>query len=187
MITLIIRYSEIAPIIDGDVSNIEWMDSDSIYIHRSDDWIIKILTKYDDKNLYVAFTNLETDTNRVISEILFEPNLQADTVWNSNTLWFHASYGDCFKAGGYFDWSTCSKTKTDWSANNLDFKNGNDNMEFQISLSKLMAYNISQTDIFFRIAFDVGDKYDNINLWPDSAVISNPSTWGYAKFQIPEK
>jgi len=181
--SITIRYTELKPQIDGVISENEWINTDTVKIQRSKEWQIDVLTKYDSEYLYILFIDLVQDTSQLIAEVFIEACDNNGEKWDTNTLWFHASYSDCFESGKYFEWSNCSKTKIDWGANNLPYQNDNDNIEFRIELAKLRTYSIYTKDNCMRIAFDVGDKFDNISLWPESATIARPTTWGYANFE----
>lgn len=161
--------------VDGIIEANEWTDADSLILEIETDWVSKVYYKYDGSHLLFAFTNLEQISGNPHSvDLLFDKfnnpfyldNMDDDDVW------IHASFGDCEAVGTYYDWNTCSESKPDWLANNLPFSNGNDNIEFEINISKLDNL-IGDTLGFTMVLTGNVDTY-----WPESASLDYPISWG---------
>ena len=68
----------------------------------------------------------------------------------------------------------------DWEANKFPFENDNNNIEFKISFKRLQFTPSANPTI--RIAFKLSDPLEQHQYWPESAIISNPASWGTLKF-----
>jgi hypothetical protein len=164
--------------VDGILSPNEWTDADSMIININSNWVSNIYYKHDNKNLLFAFSNLEqVSGNAHQIDILFDKLNNKSSKWDADDLWLHSSHSDCEAIGGYYIWSGCTSTKPDWAANNLPFVNGNDNIEFQISISKIDNKIFEDTLGFSMVLSGERDTY-----WPGNAKIDNPSTWGLISF-----
>lgn len=174
--------SQTAPmIIDGELAEQEWLDTQEILIKGITDREVTVLLKYDTDNLYIAFRNL-TDSQKINlnAEVLINTNI-VEPVWGEHCYWFHSSYGNCSAVGQYYYWENCTTEPTGWIANTFPFKNGNNNMEFKISFSELnMTPKKGQQ---LKIAFKLSDPLEQQVYWPDYAFISDPLTWGVLEFQ----
>lgn len=163
--------------INGILGNDEWLGSKKVTIERSDEWKINIRIKYDQEYLYVAFENLTSENKgKLNAEILIQTNPEDDK-WNDNTYWFHSSYSNCYSNVEYYNWENCSTNHQDWKANVYPFENGNDNIEFQISLKKLELETTSSKNQI-KIAFKLSDVSELHSYWPRQAQIQSPQTWG---------
>lgn len=164
-------------IIDGVISDDEWLNSKIITVKRDNEWKINIRIKYDQEYLYVAFENLTSENKgKLNAEILIQTNPEDDK-WNDNTYWFHSSYSNCYSNLEYYNWENCSTNHQDWKANVYPFENGNDNIEFQISLKKLELETTSSKNQI-KIAFKLSDVSELHSYWPRQAQIQSPQTWG---------
>lgn len=162
--------------INGILGNDEWLGSKKVTIERSDEWKINIRIKYDQEYLYVAFENLTSENKgKLNAEILIQTNPEDDK-WNDNTYWFHSSYSNCYSNVEYYNWENCSTNHQDWKANVYPFENGNDNIEFQISLKKLELETTSSKNQI-KIAFKLSDVSELHSYWPRQAQIQSPQTW----------
>lgn len=162
--------------INGILGNDEWLGSKKVTLVRSDEWKINIRIKYDQDYLYVAFENLAFESKgKLNAEILIQTNAEDDK-WNDNTYWFHSSYSNCYSKEEYYNWENCSTNHQDWKANVYPFKNGNDHIEFQISLKKLGLEIAGNNQI--KIAFKLSDVSELHSYWPQKAEIQSPQTWG---------
>ena len=168
-------------IIDGELAEQEWLDTQEILIKGITDREVTVLLKYDTDNLYIAFRNL-TDSQKINlnAEVLINTNI-VEPVWGEYCYWFHSSYGNCSAVGQYYYWENCTTEPTGWIANTFPFKNGNNNMEFKISFSELnMTPKKGQQ---LKIAFKLSDPLEQQVYWPDDAFIADPLTWGVLEFQ----
>jgi hypothetical protein len=168
--------------VDGIISPNEWTDADSMLINVDTNWISTVYYKYDSSHALFAFKDLEKTTGNAHVVNLFVDKLNNKSAnWTSDDLWIHASYSDCEAIGEYYEWSNCTAAdKPDWLANNLPFRNGNDNIEMQINLSKF-ELNAFPDTLGFGIS--LGTNADTINhYWPGTADIDKPSTWGHLVF-----
>lgn len=173
--------SQTAPmIIDGELAEQEWLDTQEILIKGITDREVTVLLKYDTDNLYIAFRNL-TDSQKINlnAEVLINTNI-VEPVWGEHCYWFHSSYGNCSAVGQYYYWENCTTEPTGWIANTFPFKNGNNNMEFKISFSELnMTPKKGQQ---LKIAFKLSDPLEQQVYWPELANIANPDTRGTITF-----
>lgn len=178
--TIQVTKSTIIPVIDGIITEEEWVDAQEIQLQRTPEYKVKVLVKYDSQYIYVAFTNLsDPKMTRLNTEILVQ-TIEDKNEWDENCYWFHASYSNCFSRGEYYNWEFCSENPSGWKANTFPFKNGNNNIEFKISFSKLnIKPSIGKQ---LKIAFKLSDLLEQHNYWPENAIISNPLTWGFIKF-----
>jgi hypothetical protein len=166
--------------VDGIISPNEWTDADSLFIKIDTNWVSTVYFKYDSSHVLFAFINLETVSGKPHAANLFiDKSNNKSAKWDSDDLWLHASYSDCEAIGNYYVWSSCTKTdKPDWIANNLPFKNGNDNIEMQINFSKFDLKTFPDT-----LGFGISIGYnEEKNYWPRIADSDKPSTWGYLVF-----
>lgn len=166
-------------VIDGVLGE-EWKDATKFLIKGLTDPETEVFVKYDAEYLYIAFQNLITNENmRYNPEVLINTNIN-NTEWNENSFWFHSSYSNCWAVGGYYIWEDCSMNPAGWEANTLPFKNENNNIEFKISFSKLKMTPIKGEQL--KVAFKLSNALEQKLYWPESATISDPSTWGVLKF-----
>lgn len=179
-ITINLQKSSTAPIIDGEVATEEWENAVEVKFFGVTDPQVKAKIKYDNENLYIVCLNLTDSTNtRRNAEILIHTNPE-NTAWNENSYWFHASYSNCSAIGEYYNWEDCTMNPPDWQANTFPFINDNDHIEFRISFKKLEITPATNTKL--RIAFKLSDPLEQQFYWPESAIISDPSTWGTLTF-----
>ena len=178
--TVLIPKTSLTPVVDG-VLGAEWKDATEILLKGLTDQEAKVFVKYDAEHLYIAFQNLINDQQiRFNPEVLINTIIK-DTIWNENSYWFHSSYSNCSSVGDYYNWEDCSTNPLWWKANTFPFKNGNDNIEFKISFSKLKITPIKGKQI--KVAFKLSNPLEQQLFWPASATISEPATWGILKFQ----
>lgn len=179
--TLQLSKSNIVPVIDGVIIEEEWADAQKIQLQRTPEYKVKVLVKYDSQYIYVAFTNLsEPEMTRLNTEILVQ-TIEAENEWDENCYWFHASYSNCFSRGEYYNWEFCAENPSGWKANTFPFKNGNNNIEFKISFSKLqLALPTPGTKL--KVAFKVSSVDEKHTYWPKEASIKSPDTWGTITF-----
>lgn len=169
----------IAPEIDGLLGE-EWKDALSVVISGSPAWDVTVYCKYDEDYIYFAFKNLISPNEvKVNPDVLINTNLN-NSKWEKTTFWFHSSYSNCDGNGEYYTWENCSKNHPDWKANTFPYLNGNNNIEYKISWSKLHI--APNPDLNIGIAFKISDVQEKNLYWPESAIISNPATWGTFKF-----
>lgn len=162
-------------VIDGVISNDEWLNSHMVAVKRDNDWEIPIRIKYDQEYLYVAFENFTfKNKGKLNAEILIQTNAE-NNQWTDNTYWFHSSYSNCYSNGEYYNWENCSTNHLDWKANVYPFENENDNIEFKISLKKLGLETAGNNQI--KIAFKLSDVSELHSYWPPKAEIKSPQTW----------
>jgi hypothetical protein len=165
--------------VDGVLSNNEWRDADSLFIKIKDNWISTIYYKHDSSHILFAFKNLAQEAGKdCVVDLYFDLLNKKSNEWDSLDLWLHSSFSNCEARGKYFDWKSCTKTKPDWVANNLPFKNGNDNIEMQINTSKI--FNKEHPD---TLGFCFSIHHDDLKgYWPSNSDYTKPSTWGKITF-----
>jgi len=176
---ILLPKTTITPLIDGVLGE-EWKDATEISLEGLTDQEAKILIKYDDEYFYIAFQNLINNQHiRFNPEVLINTTIK-DTIWNENSYWFHSSYSNCSAVGEYYNWEDCSTNPIGWKANTFPFEKGNNNIEFKINFSKLKISPIKGKQI--KVAFKLSNPLEQKLYWPESAIISEPSTWGVLKF-----
>jgi hypothetical protein len=175
-----INLSQVAPLIDGVIGEEEWVDAKEIKLLRTAEWKIDVLVKYDSEFIYVAFRNLTyPQMARINAEILVQTKVDKNE-WDDTCYWFHSSYSNCSSLGEYYNWDFCSNDPPGWKANTFPFKNGNNNMEFKISFSKLNLIPTKGKQL--KMAFKLSNPLEQHTYWPETASISNPISWGFIEF-----
>ena len=160
--------------VDGVISPNEWTDADSLLIEIEEGWISTVYYKHDGSHVLFAFNNLEKVSDKAhVVDLFIDKSNNKSTNWDSDDLWLHASFNDCEAIGKYYVWTSCTPTKPDWLANNLPFREGNDNIEIQINFSKLDLKAFPVT-LGFGISIINGANH----YWPKTADYTKPSTWG---------
>jgi hypothetical protein len=180
--TIDIRYGR-APIIDGTISKGEWDDAGSVVIRVDSAAAITVRFKHDGENLYCGFVGFNNLSLLRVPEVLIDVDNDRSLVWKSDDWWFHASYTDCWSAGTYNDYSTCVEKAPTWEANNFrgvhSFKNPPPIIEMRIPFELIGLVPDSAKTI--GIAFDVTDTRREWNLWPSTAQLGIPASWGTAR------
>jgi hypothetical protein len=164
--------------VDGVISPGEWDHAVRIEIPVTRDWVVTVLAQHDDKNLYVAFTDLNQRHGGAeqYPEILLDPANQRTLLWQPGQWWLHASYSLCESNGQPSDYSTCRPTQHGWNATRFPLKGAS---EFAISLDKIAL----QAGRPFGIGFDLTDTQGRWEFWPSTAKIKVPMSWQRAELQ----
>ena len=162
---------------DGIISQSEWTDADSIEISAPDSENIKIYFKHDGENFLAAFSLSNLAVNQYkIPEVLFDTYNDKSATWQNDDWWFHVSAQDCEANGTYDVWDGCAIYQPDWQGI-PNFGIGDappiDTIELKIPWQKI---NVEPEDTI-GFAFDFWISDDLRLYWPESALISNPSTW----------
>ena len=176
----VLKATATPPVIDGNLNDKNWDEVFDLEFKNSKNSNFSASITYDSEYLYVACKNL-TDVNgiRHHAEILIntgEPN----TSWNANCHWYHSSHTSCSSKGAYYMWKNCSDQHPDWKANNFPFTNGNNHMEFKISLATLGIEPQKGTE--FQLAVKISDSGTLHHYWPNVAAIEDPSIWRVVSF-----
>ena len=170
--------------VDGVFSKDEWTDARRLDLPISANRNVNVYYKYDDNNLYFAFTMyLIVGTIEMrCPEILIDRDNRKGTLWlEGRDFWFHVSATDCYSSSGPNIYNNCLKVQTDWIANNFLEPNFNDIIEISIPLSKIGLTDLANKEI--GIAFDVTNTTTLWEYWPINASNTNPSTWATANFE----
>jgi hypothetical protein len=169
--------------VDAKISPGEWDDAAVVAIHVATGWMVQVLLKHDEANLYIAFRNLEHGSSRLYPEVMVDPAHLRSSLWRDGQWWLHASYNLCEGDGVFNVYSrngifVCSRSKAGWSANNPPRPGGV--TEFQVSFAKLKL--ASGTGTRFGLAVDVtnatGDEKQIWRFWPRTAQLADPGSWG---------
>lgn len=171
--------------VNGKIGPGEWQDATSVSIPVESGWTVRALVKHDEKNLYVAFLNLQHGSARLFPEVMTDAHDLRTRSWRPGQWWLHASHNLCEADGAFNIYQRdgvflCSHTKPGWFANNPPVPGGV--TEFQITFAKLgMA---SRPGTRFGLAFDVtnatGDRSQIWRFWPAGARLAVPRTWAQA-------
>ena len=172
--------------IDGIAASGEWDDAASLPIVVRPDWLVEVRLKHDDGNVYFLFTGVRHGAERLFPEILIDPQDSRTSAWEPGQWWFHVSQNLCESNGEpnvyrRADVFLCDHEKSGWEGNNPPTSKTND-IEIRISFSKLKMR--PRSDNLFGLALGVtnatGDANQKWFLWPPSATVIAPNTWGRA-------
>lgn len=167
-----------APTIDGVLSSGEWSDAGTVEIVYDSTRTIKVYYKHDASNIYVAFSNIST-TDGVWPEMVIDVNNDKSSGWKSDDWWMHASHFDCEGNGAHTVWTACAADRTGWEANN-DTATGI--VEFRISYAHIgfTPGEGKKLGIAFEANNYTGSNNATYKLYPSTAAMDKPSTWGTA-------
>lgn len=157
--------------LDGVISAGEWDGAAKVEIRVAADWIVTALLQHDDKNLYIAFTNLRHSGEERYPEVLLAPEKERPLIWQKGTWWLHASYNLCESNVRPDQYEDCAPGKPEWDATRFPLKAGIS--EIAISFEKA---GISPKNAF-GIALNVTDTKHNWNFWPPAANSRSPASW----------
>lgn len=157
--------------LDGVISAGEWDGAAKVQIRVADNWIVTALLQHDDKNLYVAFTNLRQANAERYPEVLLDPEQERPLIWQKGMWWLHASYNLCESNVRPDQYEDCAPRKPGWDATRFPLKEGIS--EIAISFEKV---GISPKNAF-GIALNATDTKHNWNFWPSAANSRSPVSW----------
>lgn len=166
--------------VDGDITENEWNDADSLTIEIKEGWSIKVKYKHDKENLLFQFRNLRSPIKVSgmpfrFPEILINTDSSTPDEWSMNTHWFHVSATDCHSLK-MDDYTNCMLEANKWEANNFpQMIKGDIIIEVKIPFS-IIKYEINKLP-YFMMAFRMNDTMGNRTLFPLTANEKNPSTW----------
>jgi hypothetical protein len=164
--------------VDGTLSPGEWDRAAEMQITVAPDWIVKVLLQHDEKNLYVAFTNLRHNGAERYPEVLLDPGNQKPLLWHEGQQWWlHASYNLCESDTRPNAYATCTPSKSGWSATRFPLKGSVSEMAISLVYVHLLG------EKPFGIALDVTDTKKQWSFWPNHAKLEFPSSWQTAKLQ----
>ncbi len=163
--------------IDGYADDNEWEDSTkkNIAIDSRED--VEVYIKHDGENLLLLFILNSADVKSVLfPEILIENNFAKNTVWTDSNYWFHVSGSDCYAKGKYNEWENCAVESGEWKAvpNYPTDKPGIVEC-IEISIPFTTAGITKKSS--FGFALLVTNTVNSWYYWPETARISDPSTW----------
>lgn len=179
-----------APItLDGKLGAGEWNDAHLLTIKASDTWTITVRYKHDGANLLFAFDPVQQgaagDANAPMRfpEALIDGENRKSAAWQPGQWWFHTSANDC-EANGEFNLYRrdgkflCAKQMPGWDGNNWPFEAPAYAVEMSISFEKVGVKPDAQRKI--GLAFNLADTQKLWSLWPATAKLESPATWGEA-------
>ena len=170
--------------VDGVLSPLEWDDAGTLVMQLDGGREVPVRYKHDGSNLYFAFQRLGEDKQVVFPELLIDPANKKSEEWQNGQWWLHASANDCEGNGAFNVYQVngkfaCSKEKPGWWANNFPF-NSTQTIEIKVSFEKV---NLLPKQKRFGLALDLTNTRDLWVLWPRTAKLSSPRTWGEAELK----
>ena len=175
--------------LDGKLASGEWDDAQKLAISAGDGWSITARYKHDGTNLLFAFSPVQQgaagDSNAPMRfpEVLIDTQNKKSAAWQPGQWWFHTSANDC-EANGEFNLYRrdgkflCAKQKPGWDGNNWPFSAPDFAVEITISFEKVGLKPNAQRKV--GLAFNLTDTRTLSGLWPASAKLESPATWGEA-------
>jgi len=174
------------PVIDGDFSNTEWQDADTLTIQFSGN-TVTVYYMHDSVNMHIAYVNNLQSVSRM-PEVMFDVNNSKSGVWEADDWWFHVSATDCEYQGQHGNYDSCMAVRPNWTAE-PNMASGPpsppyvDTIEVQIPFATI-GYDINSGDTI-GLSFEVTNLFSAWNHWPTSATLNDPSSWGSAVFSGP--
>lgn len=167
-----------SPRVDGEAEPGEWEDSGALSITIRPDWRVTVRYKHDGESLLFAFVGLTKGSEAVYPEVLIDADNGKTASWGSQNWWIHASYQACEGRGRFNHYGSCAPSQPGWEANT-----------FPLSATGVVEMRIPFETIGFHagegallgLAFNLTDTKEHGHLWPDRALISVPSSWGFAR------
>jgi len=133
---------------------------------------IKITSNYTSEKLTVQFNSTKNSQHiSFVPEILIATNNSEK--WDSNTHWFHTSYGNCYGNGHYYFWDDCNSNPDGWSVKKN--KSVSENVTFTISWKKLGI--TPQPGLKLYLSFKLSSPENMVHYWPKKADIVTPNSW----------
>lgn len=164
--------------LDGQISQGEWDHAMRVQLTITPEWIVSVLLQHDDRNLYLAFTNLRHNRAERYPEVLLAPANQKPLFWKEGQQWWlHASYNLCESNARPTQYDECAPTKAGWDATRFPRENGVS--EIAISLDKVGLIPRKP----FGMALDVTDTKSQWSFWPESAKLQVPMSWQTIELQ----
>ncbi|MBL4747130.1 MAG: hypothetical protein JKY08_12325 [Flavobacteriaceae bacterium] len=131
---------------------------------------IEVSSTYNSEKLIIQFNSTQNSQGvSLVPEVLIATSTTED--WNTNTHWFHASYGNCYGNGSYYTWEDCNSNPAGWSVN----KDKTGAVTFSISWRKLNI--IPKPGLKLHLSLKLSNPVNNTYYWPENATISSPNSW----------
>ena len=166
--------------IDGKLGPDEWRDARLVTLAVEPGWSAMIRCKHDGTTLAFAFDSLRRGEDARFPEIMFDAKHDGGLVWTADDWWFHASFRDCWSAGKYNDYTSCTAEAASFRANNyVDQNAAPAAIEITIPFATLGV--ASGQDV--GIAFDLTDTQATWSMWPARAQLAVPASWGTARIE----
>ena len=172
--------------LDGNIAAGEWDDAGKLDVKVSDSWTIAVRYKHDGGNLLFAFQPVQQQPgNRApmrFPEVLLDSANAKSSAWQPGQWWFHTSFSDCDADGEFNLYNRdgkflCAKQKPGWDGNNWPLQEPYA-VEMTISFAKVGVKADAQRRI--GLAFNLTDTQKLWSLWPASAKLESPASWGEA-------
>jgi hypothetical protein len=174
---------------DGIKAPDEWNDAATASIHVKSGWDVPVRFKRDSENIYLLFENVKHGSDRLFPEILIDASNTKSPQWEQAQWWFHISHNLCeangepnvYMKNGVFQ---CAHQKVGWAANNPP-RQATQTIEVSISFKKLGIRPASgaRMGLAFGVTNATGDESQRWFLWPRSASVYAPKTWGTVVLQ----
>jgi hypothetical protein len=164
--------------LDGQMSPGEWDHALRVSINVAPDWIVGVFLQHDEKNLYVAFTDLKHGGGERYPEVLLDPANRKPLLWKEGQQWWlHASYNLCESNARPNQYAECAPAKAGWDATRFPLKSGVSEMEISLDKAGLSPRKP------FGLALDVTDTKGMWSFWPEAAKINIPMSWRTARLE----
>ncbi len=172
--------SGVAPVLDGLVAEGEWEGAAAITLTVHDNWPIEVLFQHDDANLYVAYTQLDTDPIAVFPELFLDSNPDTQEIWDGNNWWFHLSTGPCWGQGNNILWQSCGQPDK-WSSTTFAQNAGVIEMQIPYRTINLRAGSSGEIGLVVSLFSLSSNDAEQRQLWPLTSEWERPTTWGIAR------
>jgi len=175
---MVVVVGGLTPTIDGFIGAGEWDDASTVAVSVTEGTNCTVYAKQDGINLYFAFNIPDASYNSSdCCVIIFDVNHDGSTSLHIDDIWLRVSRNDAkgeynVTAGGWFP-----ATVSGWTA-----KAGSTasawQLEYNITYSKVDV--TAGTNKTLGVMFLIVDKDAEMGwyIWPSTASISEPATWG---------
>ena len=170
--------------IDGHISALEWVDTDSVAFAVGDSVNATVGLKHDGSSLLAVFVfERASDVGMCFPEIFLDANNDKGKGMLADDWWFHVSASNCEARGAFDDYSRCSRS-ADWDAAR-NYATGDDpapidTIEVRIPFDKIGMRVGKVFGLAFRVEYQVrvaGIWHPTTSLWPFGATAGEPITW----------
>lgn len=170
----------LTPVLDGQLGEGEWENAAALTLAVHDNWPVKVLFQHDDANLYVAYTQLDTDPIAVFPELFLDSNPDTQEIWDGNNWWFHLSTGPCWGQGNNILWQSCGQP-TNWNSTTFAQNAGVIEMQIPYRTINLQAGSSGEIGLVVSLFSLSSSDEEQRQLWPITSEWERPTTWGIAR------
>lgn len=169
--------------VDGLLSPGEWADADSVLVETwsPDPTVVRL--KHDGEALLFAFSGVDP-ARPLVPEVLIAVAGLDDSSWTSDHWWFHASGQDCWAAGSFNRWDTCTPEAPTWEASNPpQERDPGTPLVWEVRIPFETLGPPEEAEPLIGLAFDLTDTSRYWFFWPGGARLADPFTWARAEIK----